>query len=111
MQLFKILSCIFNLIFPFLCFAQTFSEQNLVSTSVAVQAYAGDIDNDGDHDVLTVSLGNFPEIAWHENTNNPICVSCAKTHKVSDIKKDFGQLIRRQKRKGTFNREDSVRAN
>ena len=48
---------------------------------------------------------------WHENTNNPICLKCAKIHKVSDIKEDHGQNIRKQKREGTYNRLDSVRAN
>jgi hypothetical protein len=48
---------------------------------------------------------------WHENTNNPVCVKCAKTHKVSDIEDDHGCNIRARKRKGTFNRGNSVRAN
>ena len=48
---------------------------------------------------------------WHENTNNPICLSCAKTHKVADIQEDHGQNIRKQKRLGTFKRGNSVRAN
>ena len=48
---------------------------------------------------------------WHETTNNPICVSCANTHKISDIKEDWGSNVRKQKRLGTFDREDAVRAN
>lgn len=52
-----------------------------------------------------------PTRTWHENTNNPICVECAETHKVSDIENDWGEEIRCRKRLGTFDREDSVRAN
>ena len=52
-----------------------------------------------------------PTDTWHENTNNPVCVDCAKTHKVSDIKEDWGSRIRARKRKGTFDRGNSVRAN
>ncbi len=52
-----------------------------------------------------------PTQTWHENTNNPICVKCAKSHKISDIKNDWGSRIRKNKRAGTFDREDSVRAN
>jgi hypothetical protein len=52
-----------------------------------------------------------PTDTWHENTNQPVCVDCAKTKKVSDITEDHGQVIRRKKREGTFDREDSVRAN
>ncbi len=52
-----------------------------------------------------------PTRTWHENTNNPVCVKCAKVKKVSDIKEDWGKLIRKQKRNGTFDREDLVRAN
>jgi len=48
---------------------------------------------------------------WHENTNNPVCVKCASKHKVSDIPKDWGSSIRKSKRNGTHDREDSVRAN
>jgi len=48
---------------------------------------------------------------WHENTNNPVCLSCAKVKKVSDIPEDHGQKIRADKRKGIFDREDSTRAN
>ena len=48
---------------------------------------------------------------WHENTNNPICIDCANTHKVSDIKVDWGRNVLKEKRNGTFDREDSVRAN
>lgn len=48
---------------------------------------------------------------WHENTNSPCCVSCAETHKVSEFTVDWGKTIRAKKRKGTFDREDSVRAN
>ena len=35
---------------------------------------------------------------WHENTNNPVCRSCAKKHKVAELP-DFGQNIRRAKRR------------
>ncbi len=52
-----------------------------------------------------------PTDTWHENTNNPICMDCANKYKISDIKEDFGQNIRRAKRNGTFDREDSVRVN
>jgi hypothetical protein len=48
---------------------------------------------------------------WHENTNNPVCVSCAKIKKVSDIPEDHGVNTRKRKRLGTFDREDSTRAN
>ena len=48
---------------------------------------------------------------WHENTNNPVCLKCAKLYRVSDIPEDFGQYIRRNKRLGTYDRGDSVRAN
>ena len=48
---------------------------------------------------------------WHENTNNPVCKDCASVKKVVDIPEDWGQNIRKQKRNGTFNRGDSVRAN
>jgi hypothetical protein len=48
---------------------------------------------------------------WHENTNNPICLSCATIKKVVDIPEDNGQYIRRDKRNKTFERGDSVRAN
>ena len=48
---------------------------------------------------------------WHENTNNPVCIDCAKIYKVSDIKEDHGRIIRRLKRQGKFDRKDSVRAN
>lgn len=34
---------------------------------------------------------------WHENTNNPVCVNCAKIKKVSDIPEDHGSIIRRKK--------------
>ncbi|MFK5948094.1 MAG: hypothetical protein QM500_04920 [Methylococcales bacterium] len=34
---------------------------------------------------------------WHENTNNPVCPCCSKTHTVSELP-DFGQKIRQQKR-------------
>ena len=55
---------------------------------------------------------NKPTTTWHENTNNPVCVDCAKTHTVQEIPEDHGQLIRKQKRNGTFKRPDSVtRAN
>ena len=48
---------------------------------------------------------------WHENTNNPVCLQCAETHKVSDIPEDWGEKIRARKRAGTFDRGDSTRAN
>jgi len=48
---------------------------------------------------------------WHENTNNPICIGCAKVKKVSDISLDNGQRIRADKRNGRFNRGDSKRVN
>lgn len=48
---------------------------------------------------------------WHENTNNPICLKCAKLYKVSDIPEDHGQSVRKNKRKGIFERGDSIRAN
>ena len=48
---------------------------------------------------------------WHENTNSPICIKCAKIKKIKDIPEDNGQTIRANKRKGDFDREDSVRAN
>ena len=35
---------------------------------------------------------------WHENTNNPVCPKCAKTHKVAELP-DFGQRVRANKRK------------
>jgi hypothetical protein len=35
---------------------------------------------------------------WHANTNNPVCPSCAKLHKVSELP-DFGKNIRKEKRK------------
>ena len=35
---------------------------------------------------------------WHENTNNPVCRSCAKLHKVSELP-DHGKNIRARKRK------------
>jgi len=47
---------------------------------------------------------------WHENTNNPVCIGCAKTHKVSDILEDHGQNIRKMKRLGTFERGSSIKA-
>lgn len=34
---------------------------------------------------------------WHENTNNPVCPSCAKAHKVKELP-DHGQMIRAGKR-------------
>lgn len=63
------------------------------------------------HLVENCILCRKPTETWHENTNNPICVECAKAHKVSDIENDWGEEIRRRKRLGTFDREDSVRAN
>lgn len=48
---------------------------------------------------------------WHENTNNPICTSCAKVKKVSEIPEDHGQRIRANKRSGKFSRGDATRAN
>jgi hypothetical protein len=35
---------------------------------------------------------------WHENTNNPVCPTCAKTHKVAELP-DWGKNIRAEKRK------------
>lgn len=35
---------------------------------------------------------------WHENTNNPVCQSCSKTHKVAELP-DWGKVIRANKRK------------
>ena len=35
---------------------------------------------------------------WHENTNNPVCPSCAKRHKVAQLP-DWSKAIRAQKRK------------
>ena len=35
---------------------------------------------------------------WHENTNNPVCPSCAPKHKVAELP-DHGKLIRKAKRK------------
>lgn len=52
-----------------------------------------------------------PAATWHENTNNPICVKCAKTKKVSDIPNDHGRNIRKMKRKGTYIRDYKQRAN
>ena len=52
-----------------------------------------------------------PTRTWHENTNNPCCVKCAAARKVSDFPKDWGKQVRRAKRKGAFDREDSKRAN
>lgn len=48
---------------------------------------------------------------WHENTNNPVCVTCASKKKVSDITEDHGKNIRYMKRKGTFDRGGCTRAN
>lgn len=42
---------------------------------------------------------NRPTRYWHENTNNPVCQECAKTHRVNELP-DFGQRIRAMKRKG-----------
>ncbi len=39
-----------------------------------------------------------PTRYWHENTNNPVCPSCAKVHKVAELP-DHGQAIRALKRK------------
>jgi len=63
------------------------------------------------HTVEKCIFCNTPTRTWHENTNNPICIHCAKIYKVSDIEKDYGVNIRKRKRNGTFNREDSTRAN
>lgn len=41
---------------------------------------------------------------WHENTNNPVCPNCAKKHKVKELP-DFGQNIRREKRKKRKNKK------
>lgn len=37
---------------------------------------------------------------WHENTNNPVCPACAKTHRVAELP-DWGKAIRASKRKTT----------
>ncbi len=52
-----------------------------------------------------------PTRTWHENTNSPICITCAGKHKVSEIPEDHGSLIRKEKREGAFDRGDSKRAN
>jgi hypothetical protein len=61
------------------------------------------------HTVENCVFCQKPTRTWHENTNNPVCSVCAKSHKVADIPVDHGQLIRRNKRKGLFDREDSFR--
>jgi hypothetical protein len=38
-----------------------------------------------------------PTRYWHENTNNPVCPTCSKKHKVKELP-DFGQKIRAEKR-------------
>ncbi len=38
-----------------------------------------------------------PTRYWHENTNNPVCPSCAKKHKVDELP-DHGKAIRKRKR-------------
>jgi hypothetical protein len=35
---------------------------------------------------------------WHENTNNPVCKDCSKTHKVAELP-DHGKKIRARKRR------------
>lgn len=54
---------------------------------------------------------NTPTRTWHENTNSCICIKCASKYKVKDIPVDNGQTIRKKKRLGLFDREDSTRAN
>lgn len=48
---------------------------------------------------------------WHHETNNPICVDCARTHYVSEIKEDFGQRNRKLMAEGKFDYGTSKRAN
>lgn len=48
---------------------------------------------------------------WHFETNNPICVDCARTHYVSEIKEDFGEHNRKLMAEGKFNYGTSKRAN
>ena len=43
-------------------------------------------------------FGGKPTKYWHENTNNPVCKSCAKKHKVSELP-GHGKRIRANKRK------------
>lgn len=35
---------------------------------------------------------------WHQNTNNPVCTDCAKTHKVGELP-DYGKIIRAARRR------------
>jgi len=39
-----------------------------------------------------------PTRYWHENTNNPVCKVCAKSHKVAELP-DWGKEVRALKRK------------
>ena len=39
-----------------------------------------------------------PTRYWHENTNNPVCRECAKSHRVAELP-DWGKLVRANKRK------------
>jgi hypothetical protein len=39
-----------------------------------------------------------PTRYWHENTNNPVCQTCSKVHKVMELP-DHGQRIRANKRR------------
>lgn len=34
---------------------------------------------------------------WHENTNNPVCRSCARRHRVGELP-DHGYVVRKNKR-------------
>ncbi len=50
---------------------------------------------------------NTPTNYWHENTNNPVCPQCAKTHKVAELP-DHGATIRRLKRQEARNRKNKA---
>lgn len=78
---------------------------------IPVYTESTSIQNEFPHIVENCVFCKTPTRTWHENTNNPCCVKCAATHKVSDFKDDHGKRIRAAKRKGTFDREDSKRAN
>lgn len=44
-----------------------------------------------------------PTRYWHENTNNPVCKNCSKSHKVSELP-DYGKMIRARKRDKSRNK-------
>ena len=44
---------------------------------------------------------------WHENTNNPVCPDCAKSHRVAELP-DWGKEIRKKKRKAARNERGRV---